>query len=80
MRRYSYRLEQRYSSEHIDTIADEHKQLLHAYQIEQVLRQSIDVMFSQSTFKDGWSLLGRRFLNMMEFCGVIAPVLWDQHG
>ncbi len=24
MRHYSYRLEQRYSSEHIDTIADEH--------------------------------------------------------
>jgi hypothetical protein len=38
MRCYSYRLEQRYSSEHIDTIADEHKQLLHAYRTEQVLK------------------------------------------
>jgi hypothetical protein len=34
MRRYRYRLEQRYSSEHIDIIADEHKQLLHAYRTE----------------------------------------------
>jgi archaellum biogenesis ATPase FlaH len=38
MRRYSYRLEQHYLSEHIDTIADEHNQLLHAYRTEQVLK------------------------------------------
>jgi len=74
MRRYSYRLEQRYSSEHIDTIADEHKQLLHAYRTEQVLKQSINALSSQSAFKDGWSLLGRRFPNLMEFYGVIATL------
>ncbi|CAK9276213.1 unnamed protein product [Sphagnum jensenii] len=34
MRRYSYRLEHHYSSEHIDIIANEHKQLLHAYRTE----------------------------------------------
>ncbi len=75
MRRYSYRLEQHYSSEHIDTIADEHKQLLHAYRTEQVLKQSIDALSSQLAFKDGWSLLGRRFPNLMEFCGVIATLI-----
>jgi hypothetical protein len=74
MRRYSYRLEQRYSSEHIDIITNEHKQLLHAYRTEQVLKQSIDALSSQSAFKDGWSLLNRRFLNLMEFCGVIATL------
>ncbi len=74
MRRYNYRLEHRYSSEHIDTIADEHKQLLHAYRTEQVLKQSIDALSSQSAFKDGWSLFGRRFPNLMEFCGVIATL------
>jgi hypothetical protein len=74
MRRYSYRLEQRYSSEHIDTIVDEHKQLLHAYRTKQVLKQSIDTLSSQSAFKDGWSLLGRQFPNLMEFCGVIATL------
>jgi len=72
MRRYIYRLEQRYLSEHIDTIVNEHKQLLHAYQIEQVLKQSIVALSSQSTFKDGWNLFGRRFSNLMEFCGVIT--------
>jgi hypothetical protein len=46
MCRYSYRLEERYSSEHIDTIADEHKQLLHAYRTEQVFKQSIDALSS----------------------------------
>ncbi len=74
MCRYNYRLEQLYSSEHIDTIADEHKQLLHAYRTEQVLKQSINALFSQATFKDGWSLLGHWFLNLMEFCGVIATM------
>ncbi len=74
MRRYSYRLEQRYSSEHIDTIVDEHKQLLHAYRTKQVLKQNIHALSSQSAFKDGWSLLGRRFPNLMEFCGVIATL------
>jgi hypothetical protein len=74
MRHYSYRLEQRYSNEHIDTIVDKHKQLLHAYRTEQVLKQSIDALSSQSAFKDGWSLLGRRFPNLMEFNGVIATL------
>ncbi len=74
IRRYSYRLEQCYSSEHIDTIADKHKQLLHAYRTEQVLKQSIDALSSQSAFKDGWSLLGRRFSNLMEFYGVITTL------
>jgi hypothetical protein len=46
MRRYSYQLEQHYSSEHIDTITDEHKQMLHAYRTEHVLKQSIDVLSS----------------------------------
>jgi hypothetical protein len=61
-------------SEHIDTIVDEHKQMLHAYRTEHVLKQSIDALSSQSTFKDGWSLLSRRFSNLMEFCGVIATL------
>jgi hypothetical protein len=74
MRCYSYRLEQHYSSEHIDTIADEHKQLLHAYRTEQVLKQNINALFSQSAFKDGWSQLGHRFPNLMEFCGVITTL------
>jgi hypothetical protein len=74
MHRYSYRLEQHYSSEHIDTIADEHNQLLHAYRTEQVLKQSINALSSQSAFKDGWSLLGCRFPNLMELCGVIMTL------
>jgi hypothetical protein len=67
MRRYNYQLEQRYSSEHINTIADEHKQLLHAYRTEQVLKQNINAMSSQLAIKDGWSLLGRRFPNLWNY-------------
>ncbi|CAK9260405.1 unnamed protein product [Sphagnum jensenii] len=74
MRRYSYRLEQHYSSEHIDIIVDEHKQLLHAYRTKQVLKQNIDALSSQSAFKDGWSLFNGRFSNLMEFYGVITTL------
>jgi hypothetical protein len=34
----------------------------------------MDALSSQLAFKDGWSLLGRPFLNLMEFCGVIATL------
>jgi hypothetical protein len=74
MRPFSYQLEKRYSSVHIDTIADEHKQLLHAYRVEPVLKESINALSSQSAFKDGSSLLGRRFANLFEFCGGIATL------
>jgi hypothetical protein len=74
MRRYSYRLEQHYSSEHIDIIVDEHKQLLHAYRTKQVLKQNINALSSQSAFKDGWSLFDGRFSNLMEFYGVITTL------
>ncbi|CAM6027602.1 unnamed protein product [Sphagnum balticum] len=53
--------------------------MLHAYRTEQVFKQSIDALSNQSAFKDGWSLFGRRFPNLMEFyggviCGVIATL------
>ena len=73
-RPYAYRLERRYSADHIDSIADEHKVLLHAYRSEPVLQQSIDAQSCRSSFKDGWSLLGCRFPNLMQFCGVIATL------
>ena len=55
-------------------IADEHKTLLYAYQSEQVLKAAIDSLSSQSSFKEGWSLLGSRLPNLMEYCGVVATL------
>ncbi|CAN5966279.1 unnamed protein product [Sphagnum jensenii] len=63
-----------YSVDHIDVIADEHKLLLHAYRSEPVLKQAIDGLDSQSSFRDGWSLIGSIFPNLMEFCGVLATI------
>jgi hypothetical protein len=37
-----------------------------------MLKDGIDSLSSSSSFKDGWSLLGARFLNLMEYCGVVA--------
>jgi len=61
-----------YSSTQIDLIADEHKALIHAHKCEPVLKDDIHSLFNSSSFKDGWSLLGAQFPNLMEYCGVIA--------
>jgi hypothetical protein len=39
-----------------------------------MLKDGIDSLSSSSSFKDGWSLLGVQFLNLMEYCGVIATL------
>jgi hypothetical protein len=65
-------LEHCYSSAQIDLIVDEHKALIHAHRCEPVLKDGIDSLSNNSSFKDGWSLLGVRFLNLMEYCGVIV--------
>jgi hypothetical protein len=67
-------LEHCYSSAQIDFIADEHKALIHVHRCEPVLKDDIDSLSSSSSFKDGWSLLGVQFLNLMEYCGVIATL------
>jgi hypothetical protein len=63
-----------YSSTQIDLIADEHKALIHAHRCEPVLKDDIDSLSSNSSFKDGWYLLGARFLNLMEYCGIVATL------
>jgi hypothetical protein len=65
-------LEHHYSDAQIDIITDEHKALVHAYQSKPVLKQGIDALFGKSSFKDGWSLLGARFPNLMDYCGLVA--------
>jgi len=39
-----------------------------------VLKDDIDSLSNSSSFKDGWSLLGAQFSNLMEYCGVIATL------
>jgi hypothetical protein len=74
IRQHAFRLEHRYTTGQIDVIADEHKILLYAYQSEAVLKEGIDSLSSRSCFKDGWSLLGSRLPNLMEYCGVVATL------
>ncbi len=69
---HTFFLEHRYSSIQIDIITDEHKALIHVYQFEQVLKQGIDAMSGKLSFKDGWSLLGAWFPNLMDQCGVVT--------
>jgi hypothetical protein len=74
IRQHAFRLERRYSATQIDSIADEHKTLLYAYRSEPVLKEGIDSLSSQSSFQDGWSLLGSRLPNLMEYCGAVATL------
>ncbi|KAH9554008.1 hypothetical protein CY35_08G042000 [Sphagnum magellanicum] len=74
IRQNAFRLEHRYSTAQIDIIADEHKALIHAYRFELVLKQGIDALFGKSSFKDGWSLLGIQFPNLMDYYGVVATL------
>ncbi|CAM6063772.1 unnamed protein product [Sphagnum tenellum] len=74
IRQHVFRLEHCYSSAQIDLIADEHKALIHAHICEPMLKDDIDSFSSNSSFKDGWFLLGVRFPNLMEYCGVIATL------
>ncbi|KAI2506193.1 hypothetical protein MHU86_8228 [Fragilaria crotonensis] len=74
IRQHAFRLEHRNTAAQIDIIADEHKILLYAYQSESVLKEGIDSLSSRSCFKDGWSLLGCRLPNLMEYCGVVATL------
>jgi hypothetical protein len=66
IRQHAFRLEHCYSSTHIDLIVDQHKALIHAHRCELVLKDDIDSLSNNSSFKDGWSLLGARFPNLME--------------
>jgi hypothetical protein len=67
-------LEHCYSSAQIDLIADEHKALIHVHRCEPMLKDDIDSLSSSLNFKDGWFLLGARFSNLMEYCGVVATL------
>jgi hypothetical protein len=71
---HTYCLQHSYSVNHIDVIADKHKLLLHAYHSEPILKQVIDGLDGQSSFRDGWGLIGSRFPNLMEFCGILATI------
>ncbi len=71
---HAFRLEHHYSVAQIDIIIDEHKAFVHAYRSEPMLKQGIDAMSGKSSFKDGWSLLGARFPNLMDYYGVVATL------
>ncbi|CAK9274757.1 unnamed protein product [Sphagnum jensenii] len=74
IRQHAFRLDHCYSSTQINLVVDEHKTLIHAHRCEPVLKDDIDSLSSNSSFKDCWSLLGARFPNLMEYCGVVATL------
>jgi len=39
-----------------------------------MLKDGIDSLSSNSSFKDGWSLLGAQFPSLLEYCGVVATL------
>lgn len=71
---HAFQLKHSYSFDQIDIIADERKTLIHAHRCEPMIKSVIDLLFSSSSFKDGWSSFWARFLNLMEYCDVIATL------
>jgi hypothetical protein len=53
IRQHVFRLEHCYSSTQIDFIADKYKALIHAHRCEPMLKDDIDSLSSNSSFKDG---------------------------
>jgi hypothetical protein len=74
IRQHAFRLEYCYSVAQINIITNEHKALVHMYRSEPVLKQGINALSGKSSFKDGWSLLGARFPNLMDYYGVVATL------
>lgn len=72
IRQHAFRLEHRYSTTQIDIIVNKHKAFVHVYRSELVLKQGINALFGKLSFKDGCSLLGARFPNLMDYCGVVT--------
>ncbi|KAH9560589.1 hypothetical protein CY35_06G113300 [Sphagnum magellanicum] len=52
IQQHAFRLDHCYSSTQIDLIANEHKALIHAHRCEPVLKDDIDLLSSNSSFKD----------------------------
>ena len=73
-RNQSARLESYYSSEQIDVITDQHKELRHAYCSEPTLRSGIDSCDGKTSFDVAWGLLDSRLSDLCEFSGCIATI------
>jgi hypothetical protein len=78
---YSFRLEHFFSSDdHVDLIADEHKELIMQYRTNDILKLAIDSFNGgsgdDSSFGGAWSALGSdgSFHNLKAFCGGIATL------
>lgn len=74
MRKQTNRLENKYSAEHIDVIADQHKSLLRAYRRDEVLRTGIDSCDGRTSFDSAWKLLAPQYPDLVDYCGGIATV------
>jgi hypothetical protein len=64
----------KFTPQHIETIEEEHGELIRCYHAEDNLRLVIDACNHKTLFMDGWGLLGSRFPALFEFAGGLASV------
>lgn len=73
-RHQATRLETFYYSQEIDTIADQHKDLIRAYRNGPVIYAALDECTGTMQFSAFWGLLDSRFVDLCEFCGCITTL------
>ena len=68
------RLRSRWTANDIDQIELEFSRFLAVVRGEEMLRAALENCDNQTTFEQGWSLLGKRFPLLEKFCGGLASV------
>ena len=59
----------------LETIQEQHRELISAYRSEDPLRDAVQLSRNSSSFNEGWKCIGSgRFEKLKEFCGGLATV------
>jgi len=68
------RLMHSFNGRYLGTIEQQHQDLCTAYLHEPIFKSVIDSHDHNTSFKESWSILDRRYPALREFCGAIASV------
>jgi hypothetical protein len=63
-----------WSDESTDQVEAEHRELLKLYDVDMIIRRTIDSHTIKTTFNDSWSCAPKRFERLRSFCGGLATV------
>ena len=74
VRQHRERLLARWTATEIDSIEQQHQELVVAYARQQQLREALKACDEKTTFDQGWGIVKGRFEALQRFCGGLASV------